>query len=169
MAIVKGLLAPGVGFEPTSPLRDTGLASQPPTRLGYPGVYLKRGKRGLNILACRWCGSPNEVSGPYHRPLGEPASIPLSCERCCPSLGLLPSGPNPVHPMCRKLIPPDELTPLQHPHRARLLRRQPQVLWLVPPPPKVTGSTMTTVCSGEEAEPSSPPCRTISIIQRGDL
>ena len=34
-------LAPGVGFEPTSPLRDTGLASQPPTRLGYPGVHIK--------------------------------------------------------------------------------------------------------------------------------
>ena len=34
-----GLLARGVGFEPTRPLLTTGLAGLPPTRLGQPRNY----------------------------------------------------------------------------------------------------------------------------------
>jgi hypothetical protein len=51
MVIVARLhLARGVGFEPTRPLRTTGLAGLPPTRLGQPRLdYLKR---LLNKVAC---------------------------------------------------------------------------------------------------------------------
>jgi hypothetical protein len=37
---VCGLLARGVGFEPTRPLLTTGLAGLPPTRLGQPRKIL---------------------------------------------------------------------------------------------------------------------------------
>lgn len=116
-------MAPGVGFEPTSLLPDNGLASHRLTRLGNPGFKSTARKlRSVKYFICKWCGSPPGVGSLRSNAFGHPASIPFSCERHCPGLGLLPSGPNPFRPASRRSLLPDGSCPLQHPHRARLPR-----------------------------------------------
>lgn len=116
-------MAPGVGFEPTSLLPDNGLASHRLTRLGNPGFEPRPKETALvKYFICNWCGSPPEVGSLRNNAFGHPASIPFSCERHCPDLGPLPSGPNPFRLASGRFIPPDGPCPLQRPHRARLLR-----------------------------------------------